>query len=136
MLLNDTLLRALIAAGIVLSGFGLYLAYNWTLKNRASNLLANLGPIRPGAFLLVYFTTPTCVPCKTIQRPAIQRLSEMLGNTLQVLEIDATQQPDLANRWGVLSVPTTFLIDPHGRLRHVNHGVTRAEQLLLQIHKG
>ncbi len=136
MFLNETLSRALIAFGIILGGFSLYLAYNWTLKNRASNLLANLGPIRPGAFLLVYFTTPTCVPCKTVQRPAIQKISEMLGNTLQVLEIDATQQPDLASRWGVLSVPTTFLIDPRGQVRHVNHGVTRAEQLLLQIHEG
>jgi len=136
MFLNETLTRALIAFGIALGGFSLYLAYNWTLKNRASNLLADLGPIRPGAFLLVYFTTPTCVPCKTVQRPAIQKISEMLGNTLQVLEIDATQQPDLASRWGVLSVPTTFLIDPRGQVRHVNHGVTRAEQLLLQIHEG
>ena len=136
MFLNETLTRALIAFGIILGGFSLYLAYNWTLKNRASNLLANLGPIRPGAFLLVYFTTPTCVPCKTVQHPAIQKISEMLGNTLQVLEIDVTQQPDLASRWGVLSVPTTFLIDPRGQVRHVNHGVTRAEQLLLQIHEG
>ncbi|MBI3173828.1 MAG: thioredoxin family protein [Chloroflexi bacterium] len=136
MFLNETLTRALIAFGIILGGFSLYLAYNWTLKNRASNLLSDLGPIRPGAFLLVYFTTPTCVPCKTVQRPAIQKISEMLGNTLQVLEIDATQQPDLASRWGVLSVPTTFLIDPRGQVRHVNHGVTRAEQLLLQIHEG
>ncbi len=136
MFLNETLTRALIAFGIILGGFSLYLAYNWTLKNRASSLLADLGPIRPGAFLLVYFTTPTCVPCKTVQRPAIQKISEMLGNTLQVLEIDAAQQPDLASRWGVLSVPTTFLIDPRGQVRHVNHGVTRAEQLLLQIHEG
>jgi len=136
MFLNETLTRALIAFGIILGGFSLYLVYNWTLKNRASNLLADLGPIRPGAFLLVYFTTPTCVPCKTVQRPAIQKISEMLGNTLQVLEIDATQQPDLASRWGVLSVPTTFLIDPRGQVRYVNHGVTRAEQLLIQIHQG
>jgi hypothetical protein len=33
-------------------------------------------------------------------------------------------------------VPTTFLFDPRGQVRHVNHGVTRAEQLLLQIHEG
>jgi thiol-disulfide isomerase/thioredoxin len=134
--LNETLTRALIAFGIILGGFSLYLTYNWILKNRASNLLADLGPVRPGAFLLVYFTTPTCVPCKTVQRPAIQKLSDMLGSTLQVLEIDASQQPDLASRWGVLSVPTTFLFDPRGQVRHVNHGVTRAEQLLLQIHEG
>jgi len=52
---------------------------------------------------------------------------------LHVVEIDATEQPELASRWGVMSVPTTFVIDPSGALRHVNHGVARAEQLLMQI---
>jgi thioredoxin-related protein len=55
---------------------------------------------------------------------------------LHVVEIDTTTRPDLASRWGVMSVPTTFLFDPHGKLCHVNHGVTRAEQLLMQLHGG
>jgi thiol-disulfide isomerase/thioredoxin len=129
----DVLTRAVLALAIILGGLGIYLLYNWTLKLRARALLADLGPIHSGAFILVYFTTPTCIPCKTVQRPAIQRLSQMLGNDLHVVEVDATEQPELASRWGVMSVPTTFLFDPHGRLRHVNHGVTRAEKLLMQF---
>lgn len=69
-----------------------------------------------------------------MQRPAIQDLSQKLGSALHVVEIDATEKPELASRWGVMSVPTTFLFDPRGKLRHVNHGVTRAEQLLTQLH--
>lgn len=130
----DVLIRALIAIGIMISGLGIYLLYNWTLKLRTPNLLADLGPIRPDAFTLVYFTTSTCVPCKTIQRPEIAKLESILGTKIQVLEIDATERPQVASRWGVMSVPTTFLIDPRGRLRHVNHGVTRTEKLLLQLH--
>ena len=57
----------------------------------------------------------------------------MLGNDLHVVEVDATEQPELASRWGVMSVPTAFLFDPRGQLRHVNHGVTRAEKLLIQF---
>jgi thioredoxin 1 len=129
----DVLTRAALALAIILSGFGIYLLYNWTLKLRTRNLLADLGPIRSGAFVLVYFTTPTCVPCKTVQRPAIQRLSQMLGNDLHVVEVDATEKPELASLWGVMSVPTTFLFNPRGQLRHVNHGVTRAEKLLMQF---
>jgi len=129
----DVLIRAALALAIILGGFGIYLLYNWTLKLRTRDLLADLGPIRSGAFILVYFTTPTCVPCKTVQRPAIQRLSQMLGNDLHVVEVDATERPELASRWGVMSVPTTFLFNPRGQLRHVNHGVARAEKLLMQF---
>jgi thiol-disulfide isomerase/thioredoxin len=132
----DILIRAAIALAIILGSLGIYLLYNWTLQFRTRSLFADLDPKRTGAFTLVYFTTPTCILCKTVQRPAIQKLSQMLGNALQVVEIDAAERPELADRWGVMSVPTTFLFDPSGRLRHVNHGVTRAEKLLIQIHGG
>ena len=54
---------------------------------------------------------------------------------MQIIEIDATQEPELARDWGVLSVPTTFLLDAHGVARHVNHGATTAEKLLEQMRK-
>ncbi|HLE53485.1 MAG TPA: hypothetical protein VI755_15570, partial [Anaerolineales bacterium] len=38
-----------------------------------------------------------------------------------------------ADYWGVLSVPTTFIIDRRGRPRRVNHGVASAEKLFKQI---
>ena len=131
----DILARTVIAIAIVLVGWGVYQLYNRTLQLRTPSLLVGLGPIRPLSFTLVYFTTPTCVPCKTVQRPAIQRLSQILGDALQVIEIDASEKPELASHWGVMSVPTTFIFDPKGKLRHVNHGVTRAEKLLMQIHE-
>jgi thiol-disulfide isomerase/thioredoxin len=89
--------------------------------------------LRPGTPAILYFTTPECAPCKTIQRPALQRLQQQLGGQLQVIEINAAEKPDLAGAWGVLSVPTTFVLDPQGRPRHINHGVTNAEKLLHQL---
>jgi len=130
----DLLTRAGIATLIVLGGLGLSLIHQRWMQLRTSSLLPDLGRLRPGAFTLVYFTTPACVPCKTVQRPAIEGLKKLLGHALHVVEIDATEKPELASRWGVLSVPTTFVIDPRGEVRHINHGVTRAEKLLLQIH--
>jgi thiol-disulfide isomerase/thioredoxin len=130
----DVLTRSAIALGLILGGFSLYLFYNWTLKLRTRSLLADLGPLPARAFTLVYFSTHTCAPCKTIQRPDIQKLAELMEGSLHVVEIDATEKPEIARRWGVMSVPTTFLIDPRGRLRYVNHGVARTEKLLIQLH--
>jgi thioredoxin-like negative regulator of GroEL len=68
-----------------------------------------------------------------VQRPAIQRLQEKIGDQLQVIEVDASDQPDLASQWGILSVPTTIVLDAQGMPRYVNHGVALTQKLYQQI---
>ena len=130
---SEILLRFGLAIGIIGLGTFAYWLINQRLLSRARNnhfTLFNKLPKKP---VLVYFTTPDCAPCKTVQRPAIDRVSNLLGEKLEVVEINAYEQPDLARTWGVLSVPTTFLIDERGEARYVNNGVARAEKLLEQI---
>jgi thiol-disulfide isomerase/thioredoxin len=117
---------------IGLGGFAYWLVNQWLLIRARSNVftLFNKLPEKP---VLVYFTTPDCVPCKTVQRPAIERVSHVLGEKLEVVEINAYDQPKLAQTWGVMSVPTTFVLDARGEARYVNNGVARAEKLLEQI---
>lgn len=92
-----------------------------------------LDDLRPGVPAIVYFTSPACAPCRTQQHPAIQRLLDELPGRVQVIEINALNQPDAADRWGVLSVPTTFVLDGRGALRDVNHGVAGTEKLKQQL---
>jgi len=127
------LLRFGLAVIIIGLGTFAYWLLNKRLLIRARNNVFTLFNAPPNKPVLVYFTTPDCAPCKTIQRPAIDRLSDLLGERLEVVEIDATQRPDLAKAWGVMSVPTTFVLDTHGDARYVNNGVARAEKLLDQI---
>jgi thiol-disulfide isomerase/thioredoxin len=131
----EILLRFGLAIVIIGLGVFAYWLINQRLLVRASNNVFTLFKNKklPNKPVLVYFTTPDCTPCKTVQRPAIDRVSNLLGEKLQVIEIDATERPDLAKVWGVLSVPTTFLLDARGEARYVNNGVARAEKLLEQI---
>lgn len=129
----DLLTRALWAILIAAALAGAYWAVNWLIIARAQSKRLGLEGIRPGIPAVLYFTTPSCVPCKTVQRPALARLQERMSDSIQVIEIDAAARPDLANYWGVLSVPTTFIIDGRGRPRRVNHGVSSAEKLEEQI---
>jgi thiol-disulfide isomerase/thioredoxin len=117
---------------IGLGAFTYWLVNQWLLM-RASTHIFTLFSQLPDKPVLVYFTTPDCVPCKTVQRPAIDRVSKILGEKLEVIEINAYDQPDLAQTWGVMSVPTTFVVDTRGEARYVNNGVARAEKLLEQI---
>ena len=130
---SDMLLRLGLTLGIVaVSLFGYWLL-NQRLLVRARNNVFSLFSQLPNKPVIVYFTTPDCAPCKTIQRPALNKLSNLMGDKLEVVEIDATERPDLAKRWGVMSVPTTFLLDARGEARYVNNGVVRVEKLMEQL---
>jgi len=130
---SEVLLRFGLAIVIIGLGTFAYWFINQRMLVRASNNIFTLFKKLPNKPVLVYFTTPDCVPCKTVQRPAIDRVSNLLGENLEIVEIDATQHPDLAKVWCVMSVPTTFVLDAHGEARYVNNGVARAEKLLEQI---
>ncbi len=130
---SEILLRSAVAIGIILLGLGIYWLLNQRLLACARNSVSTLFKTFPNKPVIVYFTTPDCAPCKTIQRPALDQVSNLLGEKLQVVEIDATERPDLAKIWGVMSVPTTFLLNSRGEARYVNNGVARAEKLIQQL---
>jgi thiol-disulfide isomerase/thioredoxin len=117
---------------IGLGAFAYWLIHQHLLTRARSNVFSLFKQL-PDKPVLVYFTTPDCAPCRTVQRPAIEHVSDLLGENLEVVEINAYDRPDLAKTWGVLSVPTTFVIDERGEARYVNNGVARAEKLLEQI---
>ena len=130
---SELLFRLLLALGVVVAGVMLYRLVNSATLARARARVPGLERARPGVPVLLYFTTPTCAPCKTVQRPAIQRLLEQSGERLEVVEVDAASQPGIASQWGVLSVPTTFVIDAQGNPRYVNHGVAPLDKLQRQF---
>lgn len=129
----EILLRFFLAIGIIVLGAAVYWFFNQHLLVRAKNNIFTLFKTLPNKPVIVYFTTPDCVPCKTVQRPALDKIKTLLGEELQVIEIDASERPDLAKRWGVMSVPTTFLLDARGEARYVNNGVARVEKLMEQV---
>jgi len=130
---SEILIRLIAALGIIGLGLFAYWCVNQRLLLRAQNNVLSLFSKLPNKPVIVYFTTPDCVPCKTVQRPALRKLSGLMGDKLEVIEIDATERPDLAKQWGVMSVPTTFLLDARGDARYVNNGVARVEKLMEQL---
>ena len=128
MLERLALTLALIGGGYLL----VRLVFRFGLERRARQGLM-LPAYRIGRPAILYFTTPGCAPCESVQRPALDAVGQAFGDRLQVFEVDATQEPRLADAWGVLSVPTTFLIDARGRPRRVNHGPVRMHPLVRQL---
>jgi thioredoxin 1 len=130
---SDALMRLLLAVGLGLLGVAVYQVLNQLILFKNRNQSSHLDHFQSGRPAILYFTTPDCAPCKTIQRPAINKVETSFGDRLQIIEVNAYDQPDLARTWGVLSVPTTFILDSRGQPQHVNHGVTPANKLMEQL---
>jgi thioredoxin 1 len=132
---TEILSRMLISALAIGTGIGAYWIVQRTRMHRASGRVHGIDGIRKGIPVILYFTTPSCAICKTTQRPAILEAKELMGDSLQVIEIDAALHSALADEWGVMSVPTTVLIDAKGRPRQVNNGLASKEKLIRQVNE-
>jgi thiol-disulfide isomerase/thioredoxin len=100
-------------------------------RGKRDELLSILQPGIPG---VIYFWSEACAPCITMQKPALEQLAGDLGASgVQIITVNAVNEPEIANRWGVLALPTTFIVDGLQRPRRVNHGVVRYDQLKQQI---
>jgi thiol-disulfide isomerase/thioredoxin len=128
--------RLILVGVLALVGVVAYHLFSrYHLKRAAGNAQTDplLQALKPGIPAILYFTTPTCIPCRTQQQPALARLQAELGDGIQIIQIDATQNADAAERWGVFSAPTTFLLDIQRQVREVNYGVADTPKLKRQL---
>ena len=129
----EIITRLALAALIAASCVGVYFVIRALVLRKAGRASRLSGLFAPGTPGVVFFTTPDCTACKSIQRPALHALKDRLDGRIQIIEIDAVERPDLASSWSVLSVPTTFVLDKTGKPLHVNHGVASTRKLLGQL---
>lgn len=128
--------RVLLALIIVAAAIAVWIVYNrWSLRRLAAHSPVDplLQTVERGTPIIVYFTTPTCVPCRTQQQPALARLEAQLAGGVQIVKVDALEHTEASDRWGVFSAPTTFVLDAQLRPRFVNRGVATADQLHAQV---
>lgn len=123
------LVLVLIAAGVA----ALRLLLRWRSARYRVRSAADLVPRGRPRPVVLAFSTPDCVPCRTQQKPALQELLRRYPERVEVRDVDAAEQPGLADRFGIMTVPSTVVIDPRGRIVAINHGVTRWERLAAQL---
>jgi len=129
----DRLIVIVMLAGLAVAAYRLLALWQVRRAGRVALSDPVLAGLRPGIPAILYFTTPACGPCNVRQRPALRDLLAELGDAVQVIEVNALEQADAADRWGVMSVPTTFILDRQGRPRQINHGVAGPDKLRRQL---
>lgn len=93
-------------------------------KENFNDVLASQVPV------LVDFWAPWCGPCRMIA-PVVEGISEELGEKAVVGKINVDEQPELASRFGVMSIPT-LAVFKGGRLAGSLVGV-RSKQDILKL---
>ena len=90
-----------------------------------------------GRRTIVAFSSPSCAACHTAQFPALQRVEQQVGEAaVRLISVDVARRSSAASAFGVLTVPSTAVLDAHGRVLAVNHGFTPSSTLLQQLQLG
>lgn len=135
--------QLMIERALILASFALLvaaIAFAWQLAQRrhlaalARRTVVDGGHLgEEGLPTILYFTAPDCAQCRLRQTPILEQLLSELGRPVVLRKVDALEHEDLARRYGVLTVPTTVILDAAGRPRAINHGLVTADRLRRQL---
>jgi len=77
-------------------------------------------------WVLLYFSTSWCAPCKTMA-PIMDEVSTQFAGQLKTIKIDVDEQTKLAKQLDVRGVPTLVLFDKFGAKSRLVGGVTATQ---------
>ncbi|MDR6614282.1 thioredoxin family protein [Leifsonia sp. 1010] len=86
-----------------------------------------------GRATLLQFSTEFCAPCRSTARVLDDVAADVDG--VAHAEIDLTDRPDLATRFGILQTPTTLVLDATGAVRARIGGAARSDDVRLTLHR-
>ena len=82
---------------------------------------------------ILAFSSDDCAQCHRLQAPAIQRVLAARGSSVAVTEVDAPTSPELTERYQILTLPSTVVLDAAGKAHMVNYGFADSAKLLHQV---
>jgi thioredoxin 1 len=128
--MSERLLITLLVGG---SLFLLWLGWQYYKTRLARQIEPHLEAT--GQPALLYFTGAYCTVCKFQQTPIVNDVAAKFGEALTVHTVDVSVDPDLAHTYKVLTLPTTVIVDGHGRAVEINYGLASKTRLENQLQK-
>lgn len=88
----------------------------------------NFDSIISSGLVLVDFWATWCGPCR-MQAPILEDFDKQMGGRVKVCKLDVDEVPAIAQRFGVMSIPTLIAFKD-GKQISKNVGVTSSEELV------
>ena len=138
--MSDLAVRLAILGGVAIVAFFLVRFGQRFVEQRRQRVL-NAAPVlqreldratKPQVSILA-FSSEDCRQCHQLQAPALKRVVEERGELVSIVEVDAPSSPELTERYQVLTVPTTIVLDATGKAHAVNYGFANVKRLLEQV---
>ena len=132
--MTERFLILLILLGVSVLAF---YAWRWLASMRFRRTAGRVLPatvendLTLGGPTVLYFTTPECSQCRFRQTPILDQLKQSLG--VHILAVDAASRPEIADFFGVMTVPSTVLINEQRQPMAINHGLATLAHLQQQL---
>ena len=91
----------------------------------------NFDSVTSSGLVLVDFWATWCGPCR-MQAPILNELDEQLGDKVKICKLDVDDEPAIAQRFGVFSIPT-LMVFRNGEMISKEVGVHTVEQLMTML---
>lgn len=101
------------------------MAIQFTVENFEKEVLGSDVPV------LVDFWAEWCGPCRMLA-PVIESLAGKAGGAYKVGKVNVDEQPDLARRYGIMSIPTVLLFK-NGQLADKSVGLVPESKLAAML---
>ena len=91
----------------------------------------NFDSVTSSGLVLVDFWATWCGPCR-MQAPILDELDEQLGDKVKICKLNVDDEPAIAQRFGVFSIPT-LMVFRNGEMISKEVGVHTVEQLMTML---
>ena len=90
--------------------------------------------VSEGKTQVMYFWSNQCAKCQNIQKPILESIQEINAGTDYVLKnINVIDEPLMAKKWAVKTVPTICIINKSGDIQYFNNGLVSEHKLREQL---
>jgi hypothetical protein len=80
---------------------------------------------------VLYFTSRDCTQCHYQQAPILSHLTH--AHDIEVYRLEATTEDELIRYYGIMTVPSTVILDSALHTAAINHGLVPLDRLCAQL---